>query len=54
MRKNIKYGTPDIEITRFDIEKKVMTDFETDDGDKIYGDGPSHPDETVPDLGEDW
>lgn len=43
----MKYETPEIEITRFDLEKSIMTDFGGGDGDgDIVTDffGPSEPD----------
>lgn len=59
MNKLIKYETPKIEVTRFDIEKSVMTDFGGDGGDgDIVTDffGTSEPEggPTTPVFDFDW
>lgn len=53
MKINIKYEPPEIEITRFEPDKKIMTqvDFEGTSGDgDIVQAGESTPDVTVPDI----
>lgn len=47
MNKLMKYETPEIEVTRFNIQKSVMADFGGDagDGDDVTDFfGPSQPD----------
>lgn len=50
MKKSIKYETPEIEFTRFELGMNIMFgegENESGDQDKVHFGGGSEPDETV-------
>lgn len=45
MKKYMKYVKPTIDITLFEIDRTILGDLNEGDGDKVYGDYLSRPDQ---------
>ena len=57
MKKSIKYETPVMEVTRFELGMNIMIgegQNESGNGDEVHFGGESTPDETVSDIPLPW